>query len=161
MAGIVMIDRDPVEFCSEIRLHLLHQTARGLARVGHFHPFLGGDDETELVPVIAAAVQEGATILHVALARVNLPLLAILRHAVTFEIAEVRVHCLGADELPSAGGSALRVELHHASLHRYSPHQSLGSRSKRAANAAHHRQLVASIQFAFRNAYYCITVERL
>jgi hypothetical protein len=29
----------------------------------------------------------------------------------------MRVHCLGADILPSAGGSALRVELHHASLH--------------------------------------------
>jgi hypothetical protein len=31
----------------------------------------------------------------------------------------VRVHCLGADKLPSAGGSALRVELHHAGLHRH------------------------------------------
>ena len=31
----------------------------------------------------------------------------------------MRVHCLGADKLPSAGGSALRVELHDAGLHRH------------------------------------------
>src|SRR5450631_411292 len=31
----------------------------------------------------------------------------------------MRVHRLGADKLPSAGSSALRVELHHAGLHRH------------------------------------------
>jgi hypothetical protein len=71
------------------------------------------------MPVLAAPVQESAAILHVALARIDLALLAILRHAVPFEVTQVRVHCLGADKLPSAGGSALRVELHHTGLHRH------------------------------------------
>src|SRR5216684_2365279 len=71
------------------------------------------------MPVLAAPVEEGAAILQVAPGRIDLALLAILRHAVPFEIAQVRVHRLGADKLPPAGGSALRVELHHAGLHRH------------------------------------------
>ena len=71
--------------------------------------------------VLAAAFEESAAILHVALGRIDLALLAVLRHAVPFEIAQVRVHRLGADELPSARGSALRVELHDAGLHRHPP----------------------------------------
>ena len=33
----------------------------------------------------------------------------------------MRVHCLGADKLPTAGGSALRVEFYDARLHRHPP----------------------------------------
>src|SRR5216684_1323825 len=71
------------------------------------------------MPVLAAPVEEGAAILQVAPGRIDLALRTILRHAVPFEIAQVRVHRLGADKLPPAGGSALRVELHHAGLHRH------------------------------------------
>src|SRR3981189_2246267 len=70
------------------------------------------------MPVLASPLQESATILHVALARIDQALRTILRHAVPFEVTQVRVHCLGADKLPSAGGSALRVELHHRALPR-------------------------------------------
>ena len=107
MAGVVVIDRDPVELRPEVGFHLLHQIAGGLARVGQLRAVLGRDDEAELMAVIAAPVEEGAAILHIALGRIDLALLAILRHAVPFEIAQVRVHRLGADELPSAG--ALRA----------------------------------------------------
>ncbi|WP_247838608.1 hypothetical protein [Bradyrhizobium sp. 200] len=69
--------------------------------------------------ILATPVEESAAILDVALGRIDLALLTILRHAVPFEIPQMRVHRLGADELPSAGGSALRVELHHAGLHRH------------------------------------------
>src|SRR5260370_37401989 len=69
--------------------------------------------------VIASPLQEGAPLLYVALGRIDLALRTILGHAVPFEIAQVCVHCLGAEELPSAGGSALRVEFYHASLHRH------------------------------------------
>src|SRR5258707_10380738 len=71
------------------------------------------------MPVLASPLQESATILHVALGRIDHALRTILRHAVPFEVTQVRVYCLGADKLPSAGGSALRVELHHAGLHRH------------------------------------------
>jgi len=119
VAGVVMIDRDPVELRPEVSFHLLHQMAGGLARVGQLHPFLGRNDEAELMAVLAAPVEESAAILHIALARIDLAFLTILRHAIPFEIAQVRVHRLGADILPSAGSSALRVELHHARLHRH------------------------------------------
>ena len=66
-----------------------------------------------------AAMEKGTAILRVVLGRIDLALLAILRHAVPFEVAQVRVHRFGADELPSTRGSALRVEFHHAGLHRH------------------------------------------
>src|SRR5260370_40112950 len=71
--------------------------------------------------VLTAPVEESAAILHIALGRIDLALLTILGHAVPFEIAQVRVYRPSADKLPSAGGSALRVELHHPSLHRHAP----------------------------------------
>jgi len=55
-------------------------------QVGQFHAVFGQDDETELVAVLAAPVEESTAILHVALARIDLALLAILRHAVPFKI---------------------------------------------------------------------------
>jgi hypothetical protein len=73
------------------------------------------------VAVPAAQFDEGAAVLHVAPGRIDLPLLAVLRHAIALEIAQVRVHCVGADELPSPGGSGLRVELHNAGLDRDPP----------------------------------------
>src|SRR5260370_39225043 len=71
------------------------------------------------MPVLASPLQESATILHVALARIDLAVRTILRHAVPFEVTQMRIHCLGADKLPSAGGSALRIEFHHPGLHRH------------------------------------------
>ena len=113
MAGVVMIDRDPVESCPEVGFHLLHQIAGGLARVGEVHAVLDRDDKAELMAVIAAPAEESTAMLHIALARIDLALRAILRHAVPFEVTQVRVHGPSADKLPSARGSALRVELHH------------------------------------------------
>ena len=86
MAGVVVIDRDPVELRPEVSFHLLHQVACRCAQVGQFHAVLGRDDEAELMAVIASPLQEGAAILHVALGRIDLALLAIFRHAVTFEM---------------------------------------------------------------------------
>src|SRR5450631_3046855 len=71
------------------------------------------------MPIVATPVEESAAILSIALGRIDLGPLAILRHAVPFEVTQVRVHCLGADKLPSAGSSALRVEFHHPGLHRH------------------------------------------
>src|SRR5450631_4102003 len=116
---VVVVDRDPVEFCPEVGFHLLHQITGGLARVGQLSTVLGRDDEAELMPVIPPPFQKRAAILYIALGRIDVALRAILGHAVPFEIAQVRFHCLGADKLPSAGGSALRVEFYYAGLHRH------------------------------------------
>ena len=82
---------------------------------------LGRDDEAELMAVPAAPVQESAAVFHITLRGIDLALRNILCYAVPFEVTQVRVHCLGADKLPSAGSSALRVELHDAGLHRHPP----------------------------------------
>src|SRR5450631_60926 len=119
LAGVMVIDRDPVQLGSEVHFHLLHQLAGNLARVGQLHTILGGDDEAELMPVTASPLQKSAAILDVALGRIDLALRAILGHAVPLEVTQVRVHRLGADKLPSAGGSALRVEFYNAGLHRH------------------------------------------
>jgi hypothetical protein len=119
VAGIVVIDRDPVELGSEVSFHLGHQIAGGGARLGQLHAVLGRDDEAELMAVIASPLKEGAAILHVALGRIDLALRTILRHAVPFEVTQMRIHCLGADKLPATDGSALRVEFYYAGLHRH------------------------------------------
>ena len=119
VAGVVVIDRDPVEPGSEVGLHRLHQVAGGLPQVGQLYAFLGGDDEAELVAVVAAPVEEGAAVLGVALGRIDLSLLAVAVDAIALQIAQVGVHRLRADERPSARRAALRVELHDPRLHRH------------------------------------------
>src|SRR4051794_17681815 len=71
------------------------------------------------MPVILTPIQESTAVLHVALGRIDLALLAILGHAIPFKVTQVCIHGLGTDELPSAGGSALRVEPDDAGLHRH------------------------------------------
>ncbi len=88
---VVVIDRDPVELRPEVRFHLLHQSAGGLTRIGQVRTILGRDDEAELMAVIASPLKEGAAILHVPLGRIDLALRAILRHAVPFEVTQVRL----------------------------------------------------------------------
>src|SRR5712664_302128 len=100
VAGVVVIDRDPVKLRPKVGFHLGHQMAGGLARVGQLRAVLGRDDEAELMAVVASPLQESAAILHIAFTRIDLALLTILRHAVPFEIAQMRVDRLGADKLP-------------------------------------------------------------
>ena len=52
MAGVVVIDGDPIELGAEIRLHLLHQIAHEGLEVVVVGAVLGRDDEAELVPVV-------------------------------------------------------------------------------------------------------------
>ena len=75
VAGVVMIDRDPVELRSEIYLHLLHQRAGSLAQVGQFRSLLGRDDETELVTVVTSPIEECTAVLRVTPGRIDLALL--------------------------------------------------------------------------------------
>src|ERR1700688_4821445 len=82
VSGVVVIDCDPVELGAEVGFHLLHQIAGGLARVGQLHPVLGRDDEAELVTILSATFDEGAPVLHVALGRIDLALLAVAGHTV-------------------------------------------------------------------------------
>ena len=121
VSGVVVIDRDPVELGAEIGLHRLHQVAGGLPQVSQLDAFLGGHDESELVAVVAAPVEEGAAVIYVALGGIDLSLLAAAVDAIALQIAQVGVHRLGAGEPATACRAPLGVELHDPGLHRHAP----------------------------------------
>lgn len=117
MAGVVMIDRDPVELRAKVGLHLPHQVAGEPAQVAHLDGILRRDDEAELVAVLPSALDEGAAVRFVLDGRIGTALLAVARHSVAFEIAQMGVGRLArrAAHLRAAR-AALRVELDHPRL---------------------------------------------
>ncbi len=54
VAGIVMIDRDPIELRAEVLFHLAHQSPGKILEVWIVDRVLGRDDESELTPVPVA-----------------------------------------------------------------------------------------------------------
>jgi hypothetical protein len=56
MAGVVVVNRDPIQLGPEIPLHLAHQPAGQSLQVLVLDRILGGDDETELMTVSIAAI---------------------------------------------------------------------------------------------------------
>ncbi|WP_291198190.1 hypothetical protein [Hyphomonas sp.] len=89
MAGIVVINREPVEARSEIRFHLCHHGAGGIFEVAKQPRILSGNDQPELVPVAFAALHEGVRIRCHIVPRINLPPRSIAFHAVALDIAEM------------------------------------------------------------------------
>jgi hypothetical protein len=74
MAGVEVVDGDPVEPCSEVLLHLLHDIAGEGAKVAQPVAVLGRDDEAELVPILAALIQKGAAVGSIGLRPIQPPL---------------------------------------------------------------------------------------
>ncbi|BCH32746.1 hypothetical protein MesoLjLc_46760 [Mesorhizobium sp. L-8-10] len=64
MAGVVVIDRNPIELRAEIGFHLGHEVACIGGEVGQVRAVLGRDDEAELVAIVHAALDEGNAIMH-------------------------------------------------------------------------------------------------
>jgi hypothetical protein len=91
MAGVVVINGDPVELRVEIASHLPHQVAGETAQVVHLDGILGRDDEAELVAVLPAALNEGAAIRLILQCRIGAALLAVAGDAIAFEIAQMGV----------------------------------------------------------------------
>ena len=133
--GVVVIDGDPIESGPEVRLHLRHQPARGLAKVGQLDALLSGYDETELVPIFAPVLQESTAVGYVLVSRVDLALFAVASHAVALKVAEVGVHGFGAHMSPRPRGPALRVEFDDPSLDRDAAHSGTNAASVPAPGA--------------------------
>ena len=91
MAGVVMIDRDPVELGAEVLFHLPHEVAGEAAQVAHFGGILGRHDEAELMTVLPAALDKGLAVRLVLERRIGAALLAVARHPVAFEVAQMGV----------------------------------------------------------------------
>src|SRR5262249_46088455 len=106
---------------AEIGFHLLHQIAGGSVGIGELDAIFSRYDEAELVTVLATAFDKRATVFHIPFGRIDLALLAVVRHAVPLEIAQVSFDGLGADESPAARRPTLGVELHDPGLDRAAP----------------------------------------
>ena len=117
MAGVMVIDGDPVERGVQIRLHLPHQVTGKASKVAHVGGVLGRDDKAELVPVLSAALDEGAAVRLVLDGGIGAALFAIARCPIAFEVAQMGVGRLArrTPHLRAARG-ALRIELHDARL---------------------------------------------
>jgi hypothetical protein len=90
MAGIKMIDGNPVEFGPEIGLHLAHDASGEAAQIGQAIAVFGRDDEPEGVTVLGAALDKGAAVGVIGVAPVKLTAPAIAGGAVPLEVAQVR-----------------------------------------------------------------------
>ncbi|WP_246722021.1 hypothetical protein [Methylosinus sp. H3A] len=112
-----MVDGDPIEARVEVLLHLPHEVAGEASQVGHIAGVLRRDDETELVTIVASALDKGAAVCLILDLRIGVALLAVASDAIAFEIAQVSVEGLarGAAHFWTAR-SALRVELHDPRL---------------------------------------------
>jgi hypothetical protein len=62
VAGIVVIDRDPIQSSSEVTFELSHQVAGEAAQVAHLDGILRRHDEAELMPVFPATGDKGAPV---------------------------------------------------------------------------------------------------
>ena len=71
MAGVEMVDRDPVELGSEVLLHLAHHVAGEGAKIRKPVAVFGRDDETELMPVLPPALHKLAAVRRVGLRSVE------------------------------------------------------------------------------------------
>jgi hypothetical protein len=106
MAGVVVIDRDPIELGIEVAFHLLHEPAREVSKVPQLGGVLGCHDETELVAVILASVEELRSVRLVQARRIEPAALALQGHAIALQVAEMGIGRL----------AAAAAQLHHPRL---------------------------------------------
>ena len=93
MAGVVMVDRDPVEPGGEIQLHLAHEVAGEAAKVGHFGGILWRHDETKLMAIFPAALHKGLAVGLVLEGGIGPAPLPIPGDPVPFEVTKMGVDC--------------------------------------------------------------------
>src|SRR3546814_2948623 len=90
MARVEMIDRDPVEFRSQILFHLRHQPARERLQVVILFAILRRDDEAELVAIARLPLDKCLAVRPIALGRVELTAFTIAGDAVALDVTQMR-----------------------------------------------------------------------
>ena len=91
VAGVEVVDRDPIEPGAEILLHLPHHVAGEAAQVREPVAVLRSDDKAELVAVLAPALREVLAVRRVGLGTVKPAALAVARRPVALQVADVGV----------------------------------------------------------------------
>lgn len=87
--GVPMIDRDPIEPCAQIRLHLTDQIAGEALEILELGSILRGDDETEMMAILFTAPREAQIIRLVARSIERHPRLPVPADALALQIGEV------------------------------------------------------------------------
>jgi hypothetical protein len=96
VAGVEVIDRDPLEFAAQIYLHLLHQTPGDFLELVILRAVVCRNDETELVAIAVGAIDKGLSIGPVARSVVQFAGRALAGHTIALDVAQV---CACAVEL--------------------------------------------------------------
>ena len=123
MAGVVMVDRDPVEAGSQIQFHLTHEVAGEAAKVSHFGCILGRDDEPKLMTISPTALHKGLAVGLVLESGIGLAPFAVTRNTIPFKVTQMGIdgpaHCPAHLRPPCA--PPLRIEPDHPCLDHHSP----------------------------------------
>ena len=107
MAGIEMIDRDPIEFAVEVAFHLQHQVADERLEISEAGAVVGRDDEAELMRVGFRAVEEGNAIGIRARRVIELARFALARDAIALDVFEMGA---GGPEIATGDGGVTRLD---------------------------------------------------
>src|SRR3546814_1331297 len=89
LAGVEMIDRDPVELRPKILFHQRHQPAGKWLQILIVRSVLGADDEAELMVVVHGLFAPGVAVNLLALGFIELAALSTARRPVTPDIAKI------------------------------------------------------------------------
>jgi hypothetical protein len=89
--GVGMVDRHPIEPRAEVLLHLSRHIPGEGPRVGKPVPVLRGDDESALMPILAATFCQRVTVCRVCLGSVQSAALAIAGGAVPLQVTDMGI----------------------------------------------------------------------
>ena len=114
--GVPMIDRRPIETGAEVSLSARHQVSREGAEVAELIGVIGGNDESEKVPVIRASLDKGLAIDGLVAPAEQMPGLPVTRDTIALQIGDVclkrRSACRPAhDPCLDHGGTGATSEL--------------------------------------------------
>src|SRR5688500_6318588 len=94
MASVVVVNRNPIEFCPEVMLHLGHETAGQCLAIGFIHGVFRRDDEEELMTVSIGAVEELSAVAPILSGVVEIARHPFSRHAIPLQITKVSLSTL-------------------------------------------------------------------
>ncbi|WP_271615277.1 hypothetical protein [Bradyrhizobium sp. CCBAU 51627] len=100
MAGVEVVDRDPIEARAEILFHLPHHVPREAMEIGQTIAVLGNHDEAELVAVLAPLLDEGPAIHPLVIRSIELTSPAVAGRPIALEVVEMRMGSSAADLQP-------------------------------------------------------------
>ena len=107
MAGVVVIDCNPIELRPEVFLDSRHEPPGERLEVVIFYPVLGADDDAELVAIVPRLFEPSVAVHLVGIGTIELPAPAFARRTIALDVAQMRL----------GGSEALAAEFDGADFH--------------------------------------------